>query len=452
MFWWLACTPAELVIDEIPLEDLVLAKQFLVHTAEEVPAALSCVQRDDPEEVFELTSPAGADHGFTLTGLLAETDYDCTFTAGNAVAARSFRTEALPSWLPQWSTAVTDRSEAGYTLLNHGLDTTEPDREAKLLIVDREGRLRWYLRCPENASDLDAQYLGDGRILYGGGYLMPPTVVGLLGAVVSQAGPSVTGAFRYNHHTERIATGEIATFSVVPNTDGTHEWDGFAIEVFDPTLSERTWVWNSQRGVDEGWLPYLPDNEDPYHANSMQFDGTDVYVNLRALGWVVKLDRRTGAREWTLGPYQDFDLIDAAGAPADPSEWFWRAHAPEKRGDEFLFHDNGVGRPAGRWSRAVAMTVDEDARTAQVTWEYTEPGWYEPIWGDVDRLPDGHVLITRGHCDHCYGADQRTELVEVDPTDNAVVWRLTFADPLDGGYRAERIDGCVFPNRKSCPP
>ena len=87
-------------------------------------------------------------------------------------------------------------------------------------------------------------------------------------------------------------------------------------------------------------------------------------------------------------------------------------------------------------------------------WSYEEPGWSEPIWGDVDRLPNGNVLISQGHCYDCGGVDpkRRSAVIEVDPDDDTVVWRLDFSEERDGLYRADRVDGCaVFANQRFCP-
>ena len=99
--------------------------------------------------------------------------------------------------------------------------------------------------------------------------------------------------------------------------------------------------------------------------------------------------------------------------------------------------------------------LDPDAGTAQVVWEYTEPGWLEPIVGDADRLDNGKVLITLGHCACCWWAlspDHWSALVAVVPETNTVAWRLDWPDDTHGGYRAERYDGCgLFGHAAYCP-
>jgi hypothetical protein len=330
MWRLLACsdpTVAPLVSDEA-MAELVHGWTFAVQLSAPRPLQVVCTSPDDPDEHHELLLPTGSSHEVELFGLLADTTYRCTMSAGSWSEARTFTTGPLPDWIPGWSLEAAPGAGSGYTLLNHGTDL-EDRREPKLLIVDPEGRLRWSYRSPfPDATDLDAQHLGGGRILYGGGYGAPPTIIGLSGAVEAQAGSSSTG-LPYHHHVERIPTGEVVALTEAVNTDGQQTWTGFAVDVLDPALLRPLWSWNSQRGVDEGWLPARTAGPDVYHANALVADGDRLYVNLRYLGITVALDRLTGERLFTLGPGGDFALVDPSGAPADPSGWFERPHAPE---------------------------------------------------------------------------------------------------------------------------
>jgi hypothetical protein len=154
-----------------------------------------------------------------------------------------------------------------------------------------------------------------------------------------------------------------------------------------------------------------------------------------------------GERLWTLGAGGDFDLVDPDGTPLADEHWFHGAHDPEihPQADgtlRILFYDNGYTRgvqPA--YSQLLELIVDPNEGTATRTWQWTEPGWYEPVWGDADELPDGGVLIGRGHCGGCGEADT-SQIVEVDRTTGEVDWRLRFDAPRWGIYRAQRIDGC----------
>lgn len=461
MWWtWLACTdpsgpgtPAPPPVDRPswssePVEGTAHARvlQALLPTAEALEA--TCVAADDPEERHHLQAPADRLHARTVYGLLADTDYACALTAGPWSGEVAFRTPPPEADLPTWTTSGAPFD--GYLLLNHGF--TGGPRKARLLVVDGDGRLRWSRRIWDDPPDVDAQYLGDGQILYGGGFGVPPTWIDLSGEVLRRAPAPSTGLV-YHHHVERIDTAEVMTLALseVEGDDGAPFAD-FTIEILDPSLTARTWVWDSARGRQEGWLPPpAPGQDDPYHANALAWADGDVFVNLRHRHQLIRLDRQTGDRVWTLGLGGDFALIDADGRPLPDAEWFYGAHAPELDLPRVLLYDNGWSRPGAAYSRLLELELDEVARTAKVVWTWTEPGWYEPIWGDVDRLPDGRVQLVRAHCGACKPG-QVTEVVEVDPATGEVVWRLTFDTEDDAGFRAERIDGCaLFANERYCP-
>jgi hypothetical protein len=179
-----------------------------------------------------------------------------------------------------------------------------------------------------------------------------------------------------------------------------------------------------------------------------------VLVNIRHLHQVVKIDKETGSRVWTFGKEGDFELLDVDGQPLGDEDWAWGAHAPELNGDRMLMHDNGWHRPGAgvSFTRVVEYQLDDQAMTATLLWEFTEPAWYEPIWGDVDRLPSDGVLLTRGHGEGS-NPDLRTQVVELGPGDpGEVLWRLTMGEHPDGGYRAQRLEACeLFDHRGVCP-
>ncbi len=444
----LACSPAPDRPGWVaaPVPDLVLARH-LVPTGFTGPAEAECVADGDPLE-RHLVSTEHTERGpIELYGLLADTDYTCVITTSSTEDTLTFRTGSPPADLPHWT--VTGAGGWGdYTIFNHGTDE-QGNRNPAILIVDREGRLRWYFDVPFDAADLDVSYLGDGTILYGGGYGAPPSIVDLEGDTQLR----VTAQAVYHHHAERLPSGEFLVLVLADNTDGIQTWQGMEVRILDPSMTSTVWSWNTQRGVDEGWLNVPSQPGDPYHINSAQVTDDAVFVNFRQKSLIARLDRQTGDLVWLLGANGDFTLVDETGAPDDVANWFYGAHAPEHDGNRILLHDNGYTRPGGPWSRAAEFEIDEEAGTARLTWQYTEEGWYEPIWGDVDRLPDGHVLYTRAHCGTCRPEDlSTTQIVEVDPSDQSVVWRLVLADVHDAGYRAQRIEGCaLFGNTRYCP-
>jgi len=129
-------------------------------------------------------------------------------------------------------------------------------------------------------------------------------------------------------------------------------------------------------------------------------------------------------------------------------------HDPEVSLPYLLVHDNGEARVGGtNYSRVVEYELDIENRVVTKRWDWTEPGWYETVFGDADRLPGDHVLITQGHCFICPHGDpsRYSALTEVDQSTDEVVWRLSMEEPQPGLYRAQRLDGCeLFSNRKYC--
>jgi len=417
------------------------------------PATLTCTVPDDPAEEHVLTA---ADDCLRLRGLLADTRHTCTVSTDDDEL--SFETTTTPSPItPSWDLIEHDpaRMSGHYTLFNHGLWGDVRDTPHELIIVDPEGRTRWVKVMDKPAPDLDASILADGTLLYGGGKRWRPTIETLDGEVLWTAPPSTTGGTTH-HHAEQLPSGEIITLVHADDIDPDtlESWTGFAIERWAPD-GTLTWSWRSQRGVEEGWLSRTnPDQDDPWHANALVVRDGITYVNLRQKRWLVALDD-DGSLRWRMGSTAggDIELVDADGLPADAADWFYGPHAPELHPDgRFLLYDNGYGRPGGGSSRAMELVLDEDAMQATVTWSWWgEEPWYEPIWGDIDELPGGNVLLTKGHCDDC-AEGQRSEQLEVHRASGEVVWRIRHHTADDAAYRAQRLDGCdLFANRRYCP-
>ena len=417
-------------------------------------ATLQCTVPGEPEEdhFVQLDSDE-----LCLRGLLADTDHDCVITTDDDELSFTVRTAASPI-TPSWDLLESEpsRMSGHYTLFNHGLWGEVRDTPHELIIVDPQGRVRWVRVLDEPAPDVDVSLLPDGTVLYGGGKVWRPTIEDLDGNELWTAPDSPSGGYTH-HHAEELPSGEILTLVKTTDVDPVtaETWIGFGIERWD-RAGNLTWSWDSQRGVDEGWLVRTnPNQNDPWHANAVMVHDGITYVNLRQKKWLVALED-DGSLRWRMGPTagSDIALVDATGAPADAADWFYGSHAPELHDDgRFLMYDNGYGRPGGGSSRAVELVLDEDAQQATVTWSWwggDEP-WYEAIWGDIDELPGGNVLLTKGHCDGC-NEDRRSEQLEVERATGEVVWRIRHHTTADAAYRAQRIDGCeLFDNRRYCP-
>jgi hypothetical protein len=192
-----------------------------------------------------------------------------------------------------------------------------------------------------------------------------------------------------------------------------------------------------------------PGDRDPWHPNSLAVvedaDGPGVYVSLYYSQEIIRIDRTTGAVTWHLGLDRDFTLTGGA--------WFSKLHAidifPGPNGDLLYLYDNGTTVDQ---SRAMALELDIAAREATIAWEWTEPTWFEPNWGDVDQTERGTVFVTMSHA-WCRDAalDHLGAFVEIDPASGEVVSRVDFLDEADESYRGQRIDGCdLFANDRYC--
>jgi len=418
---------------------------------------LACSLDEDPEEIHL----GSVDHDGTildgvvrLRGLLADSVYTCTWETVLESTRAQVRTQPLESHIPELVLTGDPASIVGtYTLFNHLEKGADPN-QLKLLIVDPQGRVRWsYLVPYRAAADLDATFIGSGEILYGGGYGGKPQVVNLDGDVVFRGEKPLTGD-RYHHHVEPVGEADVLALVTAQNTLDDDLFIGFGVEMFDRVTRELHWSWSSQVAVDQGW-PRGTGN-DPFHANWVgveeREDGARTWVNMRNSGQLCRFFQETGELEWCLGAGGDFRLLDQAGNELTDQQWFYHQHAPEFDGTRVLIHDNGTNRPEENFSRIVELEIDEEARTATKVWEWTEPGWLEPIWGDVDTIGD-HVLITRGHCVDCARAnpESNSSLVEVSRATEEVVWRLDVVNPVGGLYRSQRLGGCdVFYNAKWC--
>jgi outer membrane protein assembly factor BamB len=232
-----------------------------------------------------------------------------------------------------------------------------------------------------------------------------------------------------------------------------------------PWTDERSYLWSVQTAVDRGQVDQKP-GSDPFHANALEWhpedpEGPSYWISTKSAHQIYRLDPATGDVTFRIGVGGDFQLLETDGTPAPDSRWFYGQHAPEAHLETdgtwtVTVYDNGGGRPVSgpRFSRVLALQVDVGARTARLLWEWLGDGWYEPVFGDVDVLPDGRVLVTRGHCPQCGGvAEVPGAVLVLDPTTLTESWSLSTGDPDHSLYRAAPLDPCVVApdNETTCP-
>ncbi len=153
--------------------------------------------------------------------------------------------------------------------------------------------------------------------------------------------------------------------------------------------------WQSLRhiGVDESYrTEFAP--FDYLHVNSIDVlpDG-NLLICARNTWCVYKLDRRTGDVIWRLGGKRS-DFAMGHGA-----QFAW-AHDARWRTDGrmTIFDDGFDGRTKSHaLSRGLVLAVDERPRRVTVDRAYTHAGILTSSMGNVQTLPDGHVLVGFGN-------------------------------------------------------
>jgi len=207
------------------------------------------------------------------------------------------------------------------------------------------------------------------------------------------------------------------------------------------------------------------------HLNSIVYDPSDhsIIISSKAQSAVVKLSYPAMKIQWILGPHDNWSpkyqpyLLTPVGADF---EWQWSQHHvtlynPSNPGDPFidiLLFDNGNYRsftsatafPPSAWYSMVAhYRINEAAKTVQLVWEYGRElgsATFSAARGGVYHLPNGNILGTWGDIyrdaqgnpadsSRATGTSQ-TRIIEVDPSNNAVVFDCSvFAET----YRTMRM-------------
>lgn len=417
-----------------------------------------CTSPDDAEERLVLpTSPSAETHELWVHGLLADTAYDCEVQSacdGAVLQTVSFTTGAEPSWIPTMvvTTDATLEMTGAYTAFNTNRSCAG-DGQARVIVVDPEGRPRWVYDDFSRALNIgiEVEYFGNGLWVFGGGHagLGAPWTVDMAWDRVDVM-PDL--GYTYHHHAERLPDGNYFGLAMALNAQGPWTWWGFRLVDYDPDTGSVDWEWNSQAGYAQGALP--SGSGDVYHANwatrISESTGDAVYVSLCSYQKIIRIDPATDLVTWVFGNGGDFSLVDTAGNPLASGQWPSCQHGVDVQEGRLLVYDNGWAR--GK-TRLAEYSLDTSTMTATLEWSYGEGSWYEPIWGDADRLSDDRVLMGMGHAS-CAGASpsNRSQVLELDVPTATPVWRMTMTDATQTMYRATRVDGCdLFHNTRYCP-
>jgi arylsulfate sulfotransferase len=237
-------------------------------------------------------------------------------------------------------------------------------------------------------------------------------------------------------------------YTNLPGYPGTTEVLGDFVIDLDSTWNP-VWVWSSFDHLDINRHPFL--FPDWTHSNALVYlpDG-NLLLSMRHQSWVLKLDYEDGAGTgdilWRLGYQGDFTLTQN-----DPAQWFFAQHFPSlvastgskltvavfDNGDDRVMDGGGMctqyAAPNPCYSRAAILDVDQDAKTADLTWHY-DPGLYSYWGGSIYQLENKDVEFDMTDPFNVESA----RIMEIAPGESQqVVWQLD----IDGGnaYRAYRI-------------
>lgn len=393
-----------------------------------------------------------------------------------------------------------------------------------VLAVDEAGQVVWYQRLTHQILDVDTTRRGTFLLTAGEAVLQE---VDLFGTVVKEWGTRIaTGvpgkdlqgrplrgdetlpiAIDSAHHeVTELPSGNLLTLStevieldeadaarlcpdnpegtivgdivveLSPDGDVVQEWP--LSSVYDPVdtpgsemciqgmpVAPPNWFY-PERGLTRDWT----------HANAVELvdDQNLLLVSLRHLDQVIALryhdddDGPAGELLWSIGADGTLELD---GEPP------YHQHAMELQEDgTMLVYDNGNFRPgtvvgggsAPPFSRAVQYSFDVEAGTAAQIWEHRDT-WadgrpvFTPFLGDVDREPNGNVLIAHGGGSAANGVLQ-AKVVEVVPGDasdgsaDEVVFDLLVGSGEPGRvpgpagwsvYRAERLASLYFATKET---
>lgn len=357
-----------------------------------------------------------------------------------------FHVVPIPYDVPRAAVTISDpqRRASGYTLFNvqDPLPPEQDQRVAALLVVNAHGEIVWWRRFPPGFVT-DAWVGDDGRLRY---------VYSPNGGPSQAFESSWDGAPSWTsrdgtlvHHDVRLGPEDRYLYltTVVRDVLGT-PFEGDGIELVDPATNQVTWSWNifdhvpvtDFNAIDLVAPGVNGQGQDWTHCNALAWDPKRkrIWLSVRNLSRLLAIDYPSGEVRATIGE---------SGLGGDAL--MDHQHAPELEDDgSILYFDNGLDRG---WSRVAGFTWDEQAGTVSQTFDWRDDSrFYDPALGDVDRLPDGHLLITSGVGGTLLGKPAR--LIEIS-AEGEKLWQLELGSGARLGgywiYRAQRLDERQLP-------
>ena len=170
--------------------------------------------------------------------------------------------------------------------------------------------------------------------------------------------------------------------------------DGVIQEV-DVSTGAVLWEWHSLDHVptSDSFITGTQEVFDYFHMNSIAEDTDgDVIISARNTSADYKIDKATGAIEWTFGGKSP--SLTVIGDPDTPKGPDYAHHLRALGGNDYTYFDNGVRRG---YSRGAVVHIDPVAETSTYTKIYRHsPEIAEGSQGTMQTLPGGNHVIGWG--------------------------------------------------------
>ena len=352
---------------------------------------------------LDMTAPVDlAEPGYrtVLVGMKGDTSYAFRLVASSETSSEtktctspeiSFTTGTVPDWVPTITKGGSGVNAAkGFIVTTSGLNLFGVDQHLpSVYIFDTDGDVVWWT---ENEIDniSGARMSWDAKTMWSlSAYSYIVFSVSMDGMTAREY-PELDGA---NHDLTVLPDGGVATMI----NNGFEEPYSFVELKADGTL-----------------VTIVPDlaavlDAPTMHPNAVHYYPEDNTFTLSELSSsaIVKFTR-TGELVWQIGgdaPLGDsFELVGL-----EP----WRGnHGHHLTADgHFLFFNNFHDEAEDPAPRIFEVLLDDEDWTATKTWEYSVEGSYSDQLGDVQRLPNGNVLITYSNM---------AQIIEVAPSGEVV--------------------------------
>jgi arylsulfate sulfotransferase len=397
-------------------------------------------------------------------------DQDRTFTTGplpgQGLASPTFA-RPFPPGLTVTRPALGLSPQPGVEYLDVVAPANTPIMEA--LVADMDGNVIWYYYAGAGHSAVPWKPLPNGNVglidssatgsqlveIDLAGNIIRQLTTAALNQQLAAKGYSISIS-NFHHEILPLPNGHwivlantTKPYTNLPGYPGTTEVLGDFVIDLDPNW-EPVWVWSSFDHLDINRHPFqFPDWT---HSNALVYlpDG-NLLLSIRHQSWVVKLDYENGAGSgdilWRLGYQGDFSLTQG-----DPTQWFFAQHFPSlvasngsqltlavmDNGDDRVVDSGGTcsaySNPNPCYSRATIFDIDQDTKSANLTWTYDPTGVYSYWGGSIFQLDNKDVEFDM--TDPFNAAS--SQVMEIAPgASQQIVWQLD----ITGGnaYRAYRI-------------